>query len=78
LKIKAKFNIDDDEFIKTLNIIDHWITLPSEQKSLQTTILKNILEDPKFAEKEEKEDSDDVSNMLGGELNDELEPKESF
>ena len=33
-KIKAKFNIDDDEFIKTLNIIDHWITLPNPQKSL--------------------------------------------
>ncbi len=33
-KITAKLNINDDQFKKTINIIDHWLKLPSPTKSI--------------------------------------------
>ena len=48
--IKAKFNIDDVEFIKTINMIDHWLKIPSPQKSLQNNIISNMLEKPSKTE----------------------------
>lgn len=33
-KITGKLNINDDEFKKTINIIDHWIKVPSPNKSI--------------------------------------------
>lgn len=33
-KITSKLHINDDEFKKTINIIDHWIKIPSPNKSI--------------------------------------------
>ena len=49
-KITAKLNINDDEFKKTLNIIDHWLKMPSPNKSLHTNIICNMLENPRKVE----------------------------
>jgi len=49
-KITAKLNINDDEFKKTLNIIDHWLKMPSANKSLHTNLICNMLENPKKVE----------------------------
>ena len=38
-KITGKLNINDDEFKKTINIIDHWIKVPSPNKSIKSSLL---------------------------------------
>ena len=40
-KITTKLGLNDNEFKKTLNIIDYWLKIPSPNKIIETNIICN-------------------------------------
>ena len=49
-KITAKLGLNDNEFKKTLNIIDHWLKIPSPNKIIETNIICNQLQNQRGIE----------------------------